>query len=711
MENPPQKALDSVQPPQTQGAVWDGKGVHFSLYSEHAHRVYLCLFDSPDSQSESKRIPLKKNDHLWHAYVPDVKPGVLYGFRVDGPFQPDNGLWFNSVKVLADPCARDFGRLPIWDESLFAYPFGDVSNPPKKDKRDNTAFAPLSKVIDPAYDWQGDQLPGIPWNETIIYETHVKGLTQLHPQVPEAIRGTYSGMASEVILDYFEKLGVSAIELLPIQQSFSEHHLYQKKLTNYWGYNTLGWFAPDSRFAATSDPVREFKDMIKAYHARGLEVILDVVYNHTPEGNRWGPMLFFRGIDNAVYYRLQENDKKEYKDFTGCGNTIDMMHPQVLKLVLDSLKYWVEEMHVDGFRFDLACALGRTHDHFDPNAPFFQAIQNDPELSKVKLIAEPWDLGEGGYQLGNFPKGWAEWNGLYRDQIRKFWRGDSGQIGGLATRISGSSDLFQGKGRTPQANINYIISHDGFTLEDLVSYKKKNNLANGEENRDGPHDNFSWNCGIEGQTGNHKVWDRRNQSKRNILATLLLSQGVPMICGGDEFGRSQNGNNNAYCQDNEINWYCWEWDRNQSELFQFAQMLIKLRRSLGSFHKTHYSSGQKPPGQIFKELSWFYPSGREMSQEQWLNPENKTFAMRVSIGEKESGQSLDKTIQSLLLILFNASSHQKSFVLPAHKSGMKWIQKLDTALTNENQSVVSVRGGQAFDLKANSLVLFLWQGK
>ena len=569
-------------PPYPIGPAITETGIHFSLYSEHATAVELCLFENIASTTESQRIALEKGaDSVWRTHVPNLKIGCLYAYRVHGPYRPAEGHRFNPSKLLLDPYAKALGRAMQWNEAIQSVPT-DTSDqhdqPP--DTQDSAPYAPLAKVVDTSFDWGEDRLPQTPWAETIIYETHVKGMTQQHPGVPEELRGTYSGLASEPVLEHLNHLGVTAIELLPVHQIADEYHLHKMGLTNYWGYNPLLFFAPDARLAHRndSDPAREFKNMVRTFHQAGIEVILDLVFNHTAEGNLHGPTVSLRGIDNAVYYRTDPNHPERYTNFTGCGNTLNLNHPQVRQLVLDVLHYWVDEMHVDGFRLDLAVTVGRGRESFEPEGMFFKSIQEDPVLSKVKWIAEPWDLGPDGYQLSNFPKGWSEWNDQYRQTIRKFWRGDSHQVESLTKRVSGSLDLFGSRGRPLHSTVNYITSHDGFTLEDLVTYEHKHNEANGENNRDGHNGHDSCNYGVEGPSDDPVLKAHRQQQKRNLLATLLLSAGTPMISGGDEIGRTQQGNNNAYCQDNSISWYDWNLDEDQKSFTEFTRLIIQLRK-------------------------------------------------------------------------------------------------------------------------------------
>ncbi|MBX9696346.1 MAG: glycogen debranching protein GlgX, partial [Cyanobacteria bacterium] len=537
--------------PYPLGATWDGLGVNFAIFSENATKVELCFFDSPESKQESARVIMPEyNNQVWHVYLKNVYPGQLYGYRVYGPYEPTKGHRFNPNKLVIDPYAKLMARVVSWDASLYGYTLGNKKEDLSFDKVDSAPYAPLCAVVDDSFNWGNDTPPSIPWHKTVIYEAHPKGLTVLHPDIPEEIRGTYSAVASDPIIRHLKSLGITAIELMPIHHRADDHHLIVNGLTNYWGYNTLAYFAPDLRYArhdGVANAVQEFKMMVRSLHAAGIEVILDVVYNHTAEGNHLGPTLSFRGIDNRCYYRTSKDNPRYYVDYTGCGNTLNMMHPHVLQLLMDSLRYWVQEMHVDGFRFDLASALARELYDVDKLSAFFDVIQQDPVISRVKLIAEPWDLGEGGYQVGNFPVLWTEWNGKFRDTIRQFWRGDSGMTGNMATRLTGSSDLYEHSGRSPHASINFVTCHDGFTLKDLVSYDRKHNFANLENNRDGEDHNNSWNCGIEGRTTKPGILRVRQRQRKNIMATLMLSLGVPMISGGDELGRTQDGNNNAYC--------------------------------------------------------------------------------------------------------------------------------------------------------------------
>ncbi|MDX6382359.1 MAG: isoamylase, partial [Rubrobacteraceae bacterium] len=599
------------------GATWDGEGVNFALFSENAERVELCLFD-PSGKREVERIEVREHtDQVWHCYLPYGRLGQLYGYRVHGPYDPHNGHRFNPNKLLLDPYARATHGSLDWSYDHFGYKFRGEEDL-EMSTMDNAAGMPKSKVVDTAFTWGEDRPPRTPWHDTSIYELHVKGFTQLHPDIPPALRGTYAGLASAPALEHLRKLGVTAVELMPVHFFVDDKHLVDRGLRNYWGYNSIGFFAPDIRYSATGE-IDEFKTMVKRLHSAGLEVILDVVYNHTAEGNHLGPTLSFRGIDNASYYRLVPDDKRYYMDYTGTGNTLNMMHPRVLQLIMDSLRYWIQEMHVDGFRFDLASALARELHAVDRLGAFFDIIRQDPVISQVKLIAEPWDVGEGGYQVGNFPVGWTEWNGKYRDSVRAYWKGEGGLVGELAYRLTGSSDLYEHDGRSPHASINFVTAHDGFTLQDLVSYDEKHNEANGEDNNDGESHNISWNHGVEGPTNNWEIRRLRTRQKRNFMATLLLSQGVPMILMGDEMGRTQSGNNNAYCQDNEISWLHWELSQADRNFLQFVRRMIQMRKEHPVFRRRRFFQGRGIQGAGEKDITWLTPEGREMTDEEWDN--------------------------------------------------------------------------------------------
>jgi isoamylase len=674
-----------IQPgqPYPLGATWDGLGVNFALFSEYATQVELCLFDDPDDRSESRRINLpEQTDMVWHGYVLDVRPGQLYGYRVYGPYEPSAGHRFNPNKVLLDPYAKAIARTVRWSDEMFGYRVGDPQEDLSFDKRDNAAFAPLAAVVDTAVTWGDDASPRTPWHETLIYEVHVKGFTKQHPDVPPPLRGKYAGLASEAAIRHLKNVGITAVELMPVHHHAYDRHLVERGLSNYWGYNTLAFFAPDIRYAVGASPidaVREFKMMVRALHAADIEVILDVVYNHTAEGNHLGPTLSLRGIDNASYYRLAQDNPRYYQDFTGCGNTLNMLNARVLQLIMDSLRYWVLEMHVDGFRFDLASALARELYDVNKLSAFFDIVHQDPVLSQVKLIAEPWDLGEGGYQVGNFPVLWTEWNGRYRDNVRRFWRGDGGQVSEFATRLAGSSDLYEHSGRRPYASINFITSHDGFTLQDLVSYNDKHNEANGDNNSDGDNNNFSWNCGVEGPTDDPAVNALRERQKRNFVATLLLSQGVAMIRGGDELSRTQRGNNNAYCQDNEISWFNWKLDGAQADFLEFCRYAIHLWREHPVFRRRQFFQGRRIRGAEVKDLTWFEPSGQEMTDEAWNKSTVRALMVQLA-GDaiEEADTHGNPIVDDTFLLLMNAQEEPLTFTLPVHDRKARWERILDT---------------------------------
>ncbi len=702
--------------PYPLGARWDGVGVNFAIFSEHAERVELCLFESPNSTKEFARIEMpEKTDYIWHVYLPDVYPGQLYGYRVYGPYSPSDGLRFNPSKVLIDPYARLILRASSWHMSWFDYDRNLYSSTGKlePDFTDNAFCAPLSVVCDDAFPWEDDRRPSISWKDTVIYEAHVKGMTYLHPEVPEKLRGKYLGLATDPVIRHLKDIGVTTIELMPVHQHIDEFHLQKRGLTNYWGYNTIGFFAPDVRFSI-SDPVREFKAMVKKLHASNIEVILDVVYNHTAEGDHTGPTLSFRGIDNPVYYRLHEEDKSLYVNFSGCGNSLNSVHPRVLQFIMDSLRYWVLEMHVDGFRFDLASVLARGCFEFDRFSTFLGAISQDPVISRVKLIAEPWDLSEGGYQVGEFPAPWSEWNGKYRDAVRRFWNFPSPfNMSEMATRIAGSSDLYERHGKKTYASINFITSHDGFTLHDLVSYNEKHNKANMEDNKDGDPNNISYNYGVEGPTDNPEILDIRYRQKRNFMATLFLSIGVPMILGGDELGRSQNGNNNAYCQDNEISWYRWDIGQRDKEFLNFIRKLFFIRKEYPVFRRTNFFKGQKPPGAVFKDITWIKADGSEMTRNDWYNRDIKAFGAVFggdAIGELD-GEG-NKIISDTVLLLFHF--HRADFcefILPVpfpEDSGFSWKLLLDTSFDQmPEDSEKFFLPGSSYRMLPSSMAVFV----
>jgi len=694
--------------PYPLGASWDGAGVNFALFSESASKVELCLFDSPESPSESHKIALpEKTDNIWHAYLPDIRPGQLYGYRIHGPYDPAAGHRTNPHKIVLDPYAKAIGRRVNWDDRMFSYPIGDEQQDLALDERDNAAQAPLAAIIDPAFDWGNDARPNIPWHKTLIYELHVKGFSKLHPDIPENIRGTFAALTDPASIRHFKELGITAVELMPVHHHTDDRHLIERSLTNYWGYNTLSYFAPDQRYASTKGPqdsTIEFKKMVRGLHAAGVEVILDVVYNHTAEGNQLGPTLSFRGIDNASYYRLMKDNPRYYEDFTGCGNTLNMRHPRVLQLIMDSLRYWVLEMHVDGFRFDLASALARELFEVDKLSAFFDVIHQDPVLSQVKLIAEPWDVGEGGYQVGNFPIGWAEWNGKYRDCVRGFWKGDGGTLSEFATRLCGSSDLYEQSSRRPYASINFVTSHDGFSLQDLVSYNDKHNEANGEKNQDGDNHNLSWNCGVEGLTNDAKINALRQKQKRNFIATLLLSQGVPMLRAGDELGQTQLGNNNAYCQDNAISWIDWKISDSQNKFLAFVRKAIAIWRAQPVLKRRKFLQGRHIRGSDAKDITWLDPSGAELSDEAWNSPHTRCLGVCLSgNGLDEVGEQGEKITGDTLLVLFNAHHEGIDFTLPNHPDGGFWERLLDTA--NDDASGI-YEHNTIFGLEPRSVSVF-----
>jgi isoamylase len=688
------------------GATWQGEGTNFSLFSENAERVELCLFDEDDVET---RFELSERTAFnWHGYLPDVAAGQRYGFRVHGPYAPLEGHRFNPAKLLIDPYAKAIEGHVRWNRAnVFAYPQkGTPDDDLELDTTDDAVAVPKSIVIDPAFDWEGDAPPRIPWSDTIIYEAHVKGFTKLHPGIPEHLRGTYGGLASDEAVGYLASLGVTALELLPVHHYVDEHHLLARGLRNYWGYSSIGYLAPHSAYSATGkrgEQLRELKGMVKALHRAGIEVILDVVYNHTGEGNHLGPTLCFRGIDNASYYRLMPDDPRHYLDFTGTGNSFNPVHPSVLRLIMDSLRYWVLECHVDGFRFDLASALARELYEVERLAAFFDTIHQDPVLSQVKLIAEPWDVGPGGYQVGNFPVLWTEWNGRYRDELRDFWRG-LGHGAEFSRRLSGSADLYQDDGRKPFASINFVTAHDGFTLRDLVSYDEKHNEANLEDNRDGTDDNRSWNCGVEGPTEDPDVVVLRAQQQRNLLTTLLLSLGVPMVVAGDEHGRTQHGNNNAYCQDNEISWIDWELDDERRELLELTKQLIAFRKTHAVFRRDRFLTGEQAMGSGLPDAWWFRPDGRRMTRRDWEQPECRVLGFFLN-GREIRGRTPDgePVEDESYVLLFNASEEEVSFQMPARRFGRVW--ELELATQPHADAPRALRAREFFPLVPRSLAL------
>lgn len=691
--------------PYPLGANWDGSGVNFAIFCENGTKIELCLFDSPDAERETQRIPfVETTDQVWHAYFPDLLPGQVYGYRVHGPYDPQRGHRFNPHKVVLDPYAKLLARNAHWDDSLFGYQMGqdDLTF----SESDSAPHAPLAMVVDTAFTWGDDRPPRTPWHKTLIYETHVKGLTMRHPGVPENLRGTFAGLASEAVIAHLHDLNITAIELLPIHQSLTDRHLLERGKVNYWGYNTLNFFAPQLSYDAPDNslnPVQEFQMMVRSLHVAGIEVILDVVYNHTAEGNQNGPTISWRGIDNAAYYRLAP-DPRYYMDFTGCGNTLNMQHPKVLQMIMDSLRYYVNEMHVDGFRFDLASTLARELFEVNKLGAFFDIIHQDPILSKVKLIAEPWDVGPGGYQVGNFPPGWTEWNGKYRDCVRRFWKGDGGTVAEFATRLCGSSDLYERSGRKPYASINFVTCHDGFTLQDLVSYNEKHNEANGEDNRDGCSSNDSWNCGHEGSTDDPDVRSLRLKQKKNLLATLLLSQGVPMILSGDELGHSQQGNNNAYCQDNELTWLNWNLNEADREFLAFVKSVTRIWNAQPVLQRRTFFQGRSIRGDGVQDVTWFNCLGDDMSDEDW-GASVRCLGVRLA-GDliEESGSHGEEILGDTLLMLMNAHHEAIPFVLPVVSGKHRWELLLDTAV--HGSAATPLRARHEYPLQARSLAVF-----
>jgi glycogen operon protein len=674
------------------GATFDGSGTNFSLFTEVAERVELCLFGDDGTET---RIDLPEiTAFVHHGYLPGVQPGQRYGFRVHAPWSPERGTRGNPAKLLIDPYAKAVEGRVQWAEAVFPYSFetGPDGDPTHAD---SGPFVPKSVVISPYFDWTHDRHPRTPWHETVVYETHVKGISATHPDVPPELRGTYLGLCSQPIIDHLTNLGVTAVELMPVHQFVHDYRLDQMGLNNYWGYNSIAFLAPHNDYAVygqRGQQVQEFKQMVKTLHHAGIEVILDVVYNHTAEGNDAGPMLSLKGADNAAYYRLDPNDPRRYVDYTGTGNSMNMRHPHVLQLIMDSLRYWVTEMRVDGFRFDLAATLARELHDVDKLSAFFDLIQQDPIVSQVKLIAEPWDVGEGGYQVGNFPALWSEWNGRYRDEVRDFWRGADHSVAEFGYRFTGSSDLYQANGRTPSASINFVTAHDGFTLDDLVSYEHKRNEANGEDNNDGTTDNRSWNCGAEGPTDDEAVNALRRRQRRNFLVTLMLSQGVPMLLGGDELGRTQRGNNNAYCQDNDVSWY--DWETVDRDLLTFTSRLIHLRRTHGVFRRRRFFQGQPIMGEDIDDIGWFTPFGTEMSEQDWTTGSNRCIGVFLN-GEALLGRGPrnERILDDSFFAVFNASGDDVVFVLPDASYGNDWTIVLDTALDDAELAFPPGRDG------------------
>ncbi|PPQ34049.1 glycogen debranching protein GlgX [Rhodopila globiformis] len=691
--------------PQPLGATWDGLGVNFALFSANAAKVELCLFDD-DGKKELERIELPEyTNEVWHGYLPDARPGTVYGYRVHGPYEPEAGHRFNPSKLVLDPYAKAHVGSLQWDPAVFGYTLGAEGDDLTFDKRDSARFMPKARVIDPAFTWGRERAPSIPWDRTIVYETHVRGYTMLHPAVPDRLRGTYSGLGRKEVVDYIRSLGVTSIELLPIHAFVNDSYLLDKGLTNYWGYNSIGFFAPDPRYSAIPAFVfSEFKEMVARLHDAGLEVILDVVYNHTAEGNERGPTLSFRGIDNLSYYRLLPDQPRYYINDTGTGNTLNMSHARVVQMVTDSLRYWAQEMHVDGFRFDLGTILAREANGFNEAHGFLQSCLQDPVLATTKLIAEPWDIGPGGYQVGGFPPGWAEWNDKFRDTVRAYWKGDLGKQADMATRLSASADCFARRGRKSWASVNFITAHDGFTLNDLVSYDEKHNEANGEDNRDGHSDNHSWNFGIEGATDDPEIATARERQKRNLLATLLLAQGTPMLLAGDEFGRTQQGNNNAYCQDNEISWVNWNFGEKEVELAEFVRKAIVLRQSFPILRRSRFLTGEYNPDLDVRDVRWLSPTGQDIEGEQWEDAHARCFGMLLDGRAQATGikaPALDATV----LLVLNAYHDVVTFMLPEVVGGTIWRRLLDTNIPDDN-SHASFRTGDGYEVTGRSLVLF-----
>ena len=691
------------------GASYDGAGVNFALYSQVAQKVELCLFDEHDVETRIEMT--ERNSYVWHNYIPGLQPGQRYGYRVYGPYDPMHGLRCNPNKLLLDPYAKAIEGNIDGDESLFSYWFKSPDDTSAMNDLDSAAHTMKSAVINPYFDWGNDQHPYISYHDSVIYEAHVRGMTNLNMDVPPDIRGTYAGLAYPSVIEYLKKLGVTAIELMPIHQFVNDSFLQEKGLSNYWGYNTIGFFAPHNAYSSSGErgeQVNEFKSMVKAYHHAGMEVILDVVYNHTAEGNHMGPTLSFKGIDNASYYRLVEGDQQHYFDTTGTGNSLLMRSPHALQLITDSLRYWVTEMHVDGFRFDLAATLARQFQEVDKLSAFFDIVEQDPIISRVKLIAEPWDLGSGGYQVGGFPSSWSEWNGRYRDTVRDFWRSQPSTLPEFASRLMGSSDLYQVNGRRPVASVNFITSHDGFTMNDLVSYNEKHNEANGEGNRDGESNNRSWNCGVEGPTNIPDVNDLRQRQMRNMFATLLFSQGIPMICGGDEVARTQQGNNNAYCQDNEISWTNWHLDKGRKELLAFVSKLIHLRLDHPVLHRRRFFTGREPgdDSNMIPQVEWFDHTGSIMDMDDWQN--THAFSMMIYLNGSDIPEVDwygNRMVDNDFILIFNAHYEPIMFTLPDERYGRKWQLVVDTH--NPDEPELSYEAGFMITAQSRSFLMLM----
>ena len=690
--------------PYPLGATWDGFGVNFALFSANAERVELCLFDKT-GQREVERVTLPEHtDEVWHGYLPDARPGLLYGYRVHGPYEPEEGHRFNPNKLLIDPYAKAlFGGFK-WSDAHYGYRVGSTREDLSFDRRDNARGMPKCRVVDGAFTWGHDRHRRVPWTETVLYETHVRGFTMRHPEVPAHLRGTFAGMSTQGVIEYLRALGITSVEFLPVQAIADEQHLVTRGMTNYWGYNTIGFFAPEPRYMTTG-VLSEFKTMVARLHEAGIEVILDVVYNHTAEGNHLGPTLSFKGIDNLSYYRLMPDGPRYYINDTGTGNTLNLSHPRVVQMVMDSLRYWVTEMHVDGFRFDLATVLAREPYGYDPGSGFLDAVRQDPVLADVKLIAEPWDVGPGGYQVGNFPPGWAEWNDRYRDTVRRYWRGDDGMLPELAGRIAGSADLFEKRGRRPWASVNFITAHDGFTLRDLVSYNDKHNEANGEENRDGHSHNLSYNYGAEGPTDDPEIREVRLRQMRNFLATLFLSRGTPMLLAGDEFGRTQHGNNNAYAQDSEIGWIDWKMDEEGRVLAEFTRRMIALRQALPMLRRGRFLTGQYDETLGVKDVSWLTPAGDEMTDEHWGDGNARCLGVLLDGRAQPTGVRRPGTDSTLLLVV-NSYHDVVNFTLPEAAGGREWVCLVDTNQPDLEEAP-AFDFGHDYAVTARSLLLFM----
>lgn len=692
--------------PYPLGATWDGTGTNFAIFSAYAEKVELCLFDD-EGKRELERIPLPEYTHeIWHGYLPDVRVGQLYGYRVYGPYEPANGHRFNHHKLLLDPYAKAIRYDLRWNDALYGYTIGHQKDDLSFDTRDSAPYMPKCQIIDPAFTWGSRPALRRPWHEMIIYEMHVRGFSMKHPDVQDKLRGTFGGLSSPAIVEYLEDLGITAVELMPVHAFLHDRMLIDKGLRNYWGYNSIGFFVPHPEYLGRGG-INEFKSFVQLMHDADLEVILDVVYNHTAEGNQLGPTLSLRGIDNKTYYDLTEGNERYYNNITGTGNTLDLDHPYVLRMVMDSLRYWVEEMHVDGFRFDLATTLARVNGEFDEHSSFLDAVAQDPLLSTVKLIAEPWDAGPGGYQLGRFPPGWAEWNDRYRDTVRRFWKGDGGQLPELASRLSGSSDIFDRRGRRPWGSVNFVTAHDGFTLHDLVSYNDKHNEPNQEGNQDGHNENYSWNCGVEGPTDDAKVIRLRYQQKCNFMATLLLSHGLPMLLAGDEFGHTQQGNNNAYCQDNETSWLNWTGiDDLGKSLLAFTKDIIRLRREHIIFHRHRFFHGKEIPGTGIKDIVWLRPDGKEMEEGDWHAGQSQSFAFLLSgeAGQYHLTERGEREPDDTFLVLMNASDSMIRFAIPDVESLARRVVLIDTSL-ERGVKVGEKPAGNPYQLNPHSLVL------